>query len=416
MVYMYAIRSIRGYISTRVRKVCQFVRKVDFSMKQGTLEKIPVGLQKIYISLEEDILKDIVRGIKTAGFAGQSTDYLIDRLQRIGGEPEEIKKRIQDALEASDQEIEEALSDAAYEAWYECSRVYKLTGREPVPYEDNQQLQQLITATTQQAQQECHNLSASYGFAQRGKDGRMVYTSVQKTYNDAIDKAILSVSSGAYSYDTALRRAVKTLTASGLRFIDYPSGTSTRADVAARRALMTGFRQIQGHINEQLAADIGTNKYEVSWHLGARPSHQEWQGKVYTYEELEEICGLGTVTGLHGANCYHDYVPFLDGYSTRVYTDEWLEEQNALENTPQEYEGKQYTRYEALQEQRRMERAMRAQRETVALMKEGGASGGAVNTEKIKYRTQLEEYRAFSGKMDLPEQFKRVYQDGLGYI
>ena len=37
---------------------------------------------------------------------------------------------------------------------------------------------------------------------------------------------------------------------------------------------MTGFRQVQGKINEQVAADLGTNTYEVSYHVGARPSHQ----------------------------------------------------------------------------------------------------------------------------------------------
>ena len=85
---------------------------------------------------------------------------------------------------------------------------------------------------------------------------------------------------------------------------------------------MTGFRQVQGKINEQVANELGTDSYEVSFHLGARPTHQVWQGRVYTYKELESVCGLGTVTGLHGANCYHDYTAFVPGVSVRNYTDE----------------------------------------------------------------------------------------------
>ena len=65
------------------------------------------------------------------------------------------------------------------------------------------------------------------------------------------------------------------------------------------------------------------------------------------------VCGLGDVAGLCGANCYHDYLPFIPGVSVRTYTDEQLQEMIVEENTPKEYYGKQYTTYEALQEQRR---------------------------------------------------------------
>ena len=33
------------------------------------------------------------------------------------------------------------------------------------------------------------------------------------------------------------------------------------------------------------------------------PFPELWQGKWYTKKELVTVCGLGTVTGLHGANC-----------------------------------------------------------------------------------------------------------------
>ena len=166
---------------------------------------------------------------------------------------------------------------------------------------------------------------------------------------------------------------LRRMTNSGLRWIDYDSGVHSRVDVAARRAVMTGFRQVQGKINEQVAADLGTNTYEVSYHVGARPSHQPWQGRVWTMEQLQSVCGLGTVMGLHGANCYHDYSPFIPGVSTRTYTDDQLQEMLDEENTPKDYYGKSYTTYEALQEQRKMERNMRATRQQVKLLQAGSA-------------------------------------------
>ncbi len=72
---------------------------------------------------------------------------------------------------------------------------------------------------------------------------------------------------------------------------------------SARRAVMTGMNQLTGKVQEDNADKLGTDKFEVSWHGTARPEHQEWQGKVYTKEQLASVCGLGSVTGLLGANC-----------------------------------------------------------------------------------------------------------------
>ena len=137
----------------------------------------------------------------------------------------------------------------------------------------------------------------------------------------------------------------------------------------------------------------------LSGHAGARPTHAVWQGRVWKKEQLCSVCGLGTVTGLLGANCYHTYYPFFPGISRRNWSDEWLEEQNRKESKPKEFRGKEYTLYEAKQRQRQMETAMRAQREKVQMLQDGGADRQEVMLQKAKYQGQLNEYAAFSGKM-----------------
>lgn len=222
------------------------------------------------------------------------------------------------------------------------------------------------------------------------------------------------IHSGAFDYQTVLARTINEMTRSGLRWIDDSSGVHNRVEVAARRVVMTGFRQIQGWINEQTAKELGTDSYEVTWHAGARPAHQPWQGKVWTMKQLQSVCGLGEVTGLHGANCYHDYNPFIPGVSAITYTDDWLDAQNRKENTPKTYLGKQYTTYEALQRQRRMETLMRKYRRDIELMKTGGASDYDIVLKQARYQGKMQEYRAISKSMGLPVQMERVYQDGLG--
>lgn len=222
----------------------------------------------------------------------------------------------------------------------------------------------------------------------------------------------MDIQSGAFDYNTVLRRTINQMTASGIRYIEYDSGHRDRVNVAVRRAVLTGFRQVQGKINEQVAADLNTDQYEVSYHVGARPTHQPWQGKVWSMQQLKEICGLGEVTGLKGINCYHDFKPFPPG-SVRTYTDKQLTQMIKEENTPREYNGKQYTTYEALQQQRKMERGMRAQRQRIKLLQEGGADPDDIILAKAKYQGQMQTYKDFSEKMKLPEQKARIMQDGL---
>lgn len=134
------------------------------------------------------------------------------------------------------------------------------------------------------------------------------------------------------------------------------------------------------------------------------------------YPDFIKSTGYGTVEGLCGANCYHDFYPFIPGISELTYTSEELDELNRKENEPIEYNGKKYTKYEALQRQRRLETTMRAQRQEIKLLKEGGASEDDLINSRARYRGTSHEYAKFSEAMGLPQQRERVTIDGLGNI
>lgn len=199
-------------------------------------------------------------------------------------------------------------------------------------------------------------------------------------------------------------------------FLQNASGHSNRIDVAVRRAVLTGLNQLTGQVQEANAEKLGAEKFEVTWHSTARPTHQPWQGRVYTKEELVSVCGLGEVDGLKGANCRHDYFPFIEGISERVYTDEQLEEMNRKENEKKAYGGKEYTAYEATQRQRYLETAIRAQRQKIKLLQEGNASEDDIISAKCKYHKLSQEYTNFSKAMDSPQERSRIYADGLGKV
>ena len=83
------------------------------------------------------------------------------------------------------------------------------------------------------------------------------------------------------------------------------------------------------------------------------------------------------------------------------------------ENTPKYYNGKQYTTYEALQQQRKLETSMRKTRQEIQLLRDGESDETAITLKKAKYYGQMQTYEAFSKKTGLPLQKQRIYQDGL---
>lgn len=385
-------------------------------MNQEYKEQLSRKIEKHFSTLEERIMWDIVRRIHMTGKITSTADWQINRLMILGNSSEDIEKMLKEALDASYPEMFELYDKVIDWEYVRNKDIYEQINAEFIPYEDNKQLQQITEALIRQSGDELENITQSLGFYLDYGNGKRVMTPLSQVYDKYLNAACMDIVSGAFSYNTVLRRVVTQLTNSGLRTIDYASGYSIRVNVAARRAVMTGVTQLTGHISDMNAEKLGTDYFEIAWHSGARPTHAVWHGKVWSREELVTVCGLGTVTGLEGANCYHERYPFIPGISERQWSDEWLEEQNRKENTPREFKGREYTDYEAKQRQRQMETAMRAQREKVKLLEAGGADPDDVMLARCKYQGQLDEYAKFSRKMGLKQERERIYLDMQGRV
>lgn len=385
------------------------------AIEKPDIDGVSLRMQAVWTDAEQRIMTDIVRRIKKAGEITSTADYQINRLIEMGKSTEEVERILKEALGATWPELFELYDKAAEWQYVRDKDVYEQVNGRFTPPEENEWLKQTSDAVKKQTQDELGNISQSHGFSVM-MGGRRVFMPFAVYYQRYVDAAIMDVLSGGFDYNSVIRRVVTQMTNSGLRTVDYATGHSSRVDVAVRRALLTGVSQVTGKVNERNASELGTEYFEVDWHPAARPDHQKWQGKVYSREELRSVCKLGEVTGLCGANCRHTYYPFVPGVSERLYTDEWLEEQNRKEAQTVEWQGKELNTYQQTQQQRKMETAMRAQREKVALLKEGGADPDEVTIAKAKYQAQLNEYSRFSKKMGLVEQRERIYQDMRGRV
>lgn len=399
--------------------------------KSDELELFPKNIEEIYAGLENDIMNNIIRRIAETGEITRTADWQLNRLYNMGADKTDIKKHIQEALNLSDTEIEQLYSDTLKEGYLRDESLYQAVGQEFIPFEENMALQQLIEATKQQTAKQLKNITRTMGFAVKQPNGRKTFKTVDDYFKDTMDNAFMHVLNGTFDYNSIIRKVTDEMTRSGVRSINYDSGISTRIDVAARRAILTGVNQVTSKINSDNMQKLDTEFVETSWHSTARPTHQVWQGRVFywdranpnaekieagvLYKSFIRETGYGEVDGLCGANCRHTFYPFIPGISVRTYTDEQLEELNRQENEKKEYNGKEYNKYEATQYQRRLETSMRKYRQDISLLKQSGLADDSdeVIAAKCKYQTLSKKYSDFSEKIGLREHRDRVNVDGL---
>ena len=223
-------------------------------------------------------------------------------------------------------------------------------------------------------------------------------------FERALDRAWLQVSSGAFSYDAAIRGAVDGL-AAHMNGVTYPSGHRDTLEVAVRRAVLTGANQTCAKLQMARAEEIGCEYVEVSAHAGARPEHAAWQGKVYhvdgaveldgvRYEDFETATGYGTGEGLCGWNCRHSFYPFFPGVSRRLYDEAAL---GRLAAKTVEYGGKLYTEYEITQMQRALERRVRKAKRQFLAEDAAGVDTARASARLRDVRRALNNFVAATG-------------------
>lgn len=380
------------------------------------LQEISVKLGKITQKFEDALLEDISRRIaKTAGVT-DTAEYQILRLKELGYANDFIENQIAEYTQLSEKEIQQVFFDVAQVSDEFYSQVYQKAGKEFIPLAENEYIQQLLSAGIEQTSGELKNFTGSMGFSLPSPNGGVKFKPIAEAYQEVLDLAQFQVSTGVFDYNTAVRRAVKSLTDSGIRFVDYASGHVNRADVAARRAILTGVSQMTGKISLQNAAELETDIVEVTAHAGARPDHAEWQGRWYSlsgkskkYKGLAEATGYGTGAGLKGWNCRHDFYPVLDGIDKPTYTEEELKN---IDPPPIEYKGETLTYYECTQKQRKMETAMRKTKREIIGAK-GSGDDEQFTVKSVLLRRQREEYNAFSKKAGLLTQNERTQVYGF---
>ena len=360
------------------------------------LDALPRRFVQLWQQVEDDILQDIARRMKSLGELDPLTPTAIWQAWRLA-ETRAVRSNTVATLAKytgkSRAEIKRLLETAGAQTLAADDAVYTAAGLDPPPVEQSPALLNLLNAGYRQTCGTWQNLTATTA------------NTVTGAFEDRLSRAWGLISTGAMDYSTAIRRTVDDL-ADTMPYITYPSGHTDTLEVAARRAVLTGVNQTCAKLQLARMEEMDCEFVEVTAHEGARPTHAVWQGRVYhrggavvhdgeRYEDFETATGYGTGPGLCGWNCRHNFYPFYPGVSVRNYTDDRLAELDAR-NIP--YGGGLYTRYEITQMQRALERRVRKYKRRYLAETAAGVDAGQSAAKLKAARQQLSAFLAETGE------------------
>ena len=139
----------------------------------------------------------------------------------------EVQQIINNTIESAKEVGKTLTAEAGDMAWNNDLSMWEQQGEDLTKPNS---LSKFVKASSLQTSGALRNLTKTMGF----KNTALGTTGVMDMYQREMDLALIKVSTGAFSFDQAVKDCVHRLAQSGLRSIDYESGRSYQLDVAAR--------------------------------------------------------------------------------------------------------------------------------------------------------------------------------------
>ena len=347
---------------------------------------------------EQNVLTRIGKRIKKYGKLSLADVKSINNIAVVKQDMDAITKELAKVTGYNISQIEQMYGELLEEQHLANQPLYDYRGKTFVPFEENRELQAIARAYAKTTGETMINLSQIGGSHLGFIDKNGKFKAIEKMYTEALDKAVMQVSTGATDFHTAMRDTIVEMGGSGIR-ISYPdSGITRRLDTAVRQSLLWGAKQASIEYNEMIGQELGCDGYEVDYHSNPRPSHEFMQGKQFVVGKSRTINGIHfdsfdeAEQALKEYGCLHYKTPIICGISEPRYSEKELARLKEQDKKTYEIDGKQVTGYEVTQMQRRLETAVRNEKTTRDLAK---ASGDNVLVKRCN-----ERIKAYQGKYD----------------
>ena len=372
-------------------------------------------------------LQKIGESVKKIGTLSPSKAQELGQILKYGGNYDKIVEKLAKITELNVKDIYEIFEEVAKSDYSFAKQFYDYKEVKYIPYEQNIALQNQVKALARITANEYVNFSNTLAFTKR-VNGRVVYTDLSRTYQDILDKAILSVAQGKNTFDEQMYSTIKELAYSGLKTVNYASGRNVRLDSSVRQHMKGALRNLHNETQAIFGKEFGSDGVEISVHINPAPDHAEVQGRQFSKEEFTKFQNDQYAVDYTGKsfapehdghdrrsiseyNCYHYTFDIVLGVSKPEYSEEELQKIIDDNNKGFELDGVHYTNYEGTQLQRKLETEIRKQKD-IQIMAKASDNKELVQESQQKITQLTHKYKQLSDVSGLPTKMERMRVSG----
>lgn len=389
-------------------------------MTREQYDELSAPLVRVLLDMEDDILREIAAQLSRDGDISDTSRWRIRQLARAGRFDKRAAAIIAGYSEVGDgQAMDAVLTAAETEIGYLDNAVQAANAAglseyfSDIPAETS--AMNAAKAFQRQAASDLNLVNTVMGYKARSayvNAVNAIYRDTAEGRQSALDvmgKGAAKAVSGQMSLQEATRKTIRELAQKGIpAFVDKRG-----REWSPEAYVMMDMRSTLGN-TARAAQNARCDEYniqliEVSSHMGARPLCATYQGRIFSrdgskgvttdgaggkiyYTPLSET-SYGQPAGLFGINCGHVQYPFVPGINFQRYFPYPKEENDR--------------RYMQFQQQRAMERGIRAAKRECMMLQEAGDTEG-LQKASLRLRNQKEKYSAYCKETGLKQHNDRT--------
>lgn len=389
-------------------------------MTREQYDELSAPLVRVLLDMEDDILREIAAQLSRDGDISDTSKWRIRQLARAGRFDKRAAAIIAGYSEVQGgQAMDAVLTAAETEMGYLDNAVQAANAAglseyfSDIPAEES--ALGAAKAFQRQAASDLNLVNTVMGYKAKSayvNAVNAIYRDTSEGRQGALDimgKGAAKAVSGQMSLQEATRKTIRELAQKGIPAFVDKRGREWSPEAYVMMDMRSTLGNTARAAQNARCDEYGINLIELSSHLGARPKCAIDQGKIYSRDGTSGVTtdgagnkihftpfsqtSYGQPDGILGINCGHVQYPFAEGINFQRYFPYPKEENNR--------------RYMQFQQQRAMERGIRAAKRECMMLQEVGDTEG-LQKASLRLRNQREKYRAYCKETGLKQHNDRT--------
>lgn len=368
------------------------------------IQELADPIESVYIAMTNELLANIGRHITKPNWT-HTAAWEIQKLSELGQLTAENAAIINKWIEQLPEEVRETMEETRRQALEDIEKqLAKAAKKGYVTPPERDSTVDILREYSQQAADKLNLVNTTmlqssvqqYERLVQLTDAEYIKLMAQReATQEALNEAAGNVAVGTETRRQALRRAIRRIADEGLTGFYDRAGRSWSPEAYVNMDIRTTVHNVAIQSVKNRMQDYNTQVFQVSAHAGARPLCYPYQGKFYSwdntsgeiptgngdliqYEPLSSTT-YGQAAGLFGINCGHRPIPIIPGVSI-PHAQDYVQ--------PEEENDKAYAES---QQQRALEREIRAAKRVVEMGDDSKEAKDAVKAAQEKMRKFIAE-------------------------